>query len=175
MLGTIAKILKALNSDTSPWSLAWGVALGMVLGFTPLFSVHNIAVIFLVLVFRVNLSFFLVTFALCSATAYLIDPLFDWVGEYLLLQESMQGTWQAWYDNPLARLANYNHTITLGSLAVSAVLILPVLFLTYYVVSNYRTHIQARIGKLPLVTALKGTKFWGLYQKASRVKGGLSS
>lgn len=31
----LAKLLKALNSDDSPWQLAFGVMLGMIMGLTP--------------------------------------------------------------------------------------------------------------------------------------------
>lgn len=175
MLGTLAKLLKALNSETSPWSLAWGISLGMLLGFTPLFSLHNFIVVLLVLSLRVNLSFFLISFTLCSGLAYLLDPAFNYTGELLLTTPALLETWQALYEVPLARLAQFNHTITLGSLAVSLCLLFPVLFITRFIVINYRTHIQVRMSRLPIVNVIKGTKFWSLYQKASRVKGGLSS
>lgn len=175
MLATLAKLLKALNSETSPWALAWGVALGMVLGLTPLLSLHNILVLFVVLAFRINLSFFLISFAFCSGLAYLLDPAFNYTGESLLTSPELLGLWQLLYEMPLARIAQFNHTITLGSLVVALALLLPVLFVTRFMVMNYRTHIQLRLSRLPIVHVIKGTKFWSLYQKASRVKGGLSS
>lgn len=175
MLATLAKLLKALNSETSPWALAAGIAFGMVAGFTPLFSVHNLVVLFIVLAFRVNLSFFLLSLAFCSGLAYLLDPLFHAVGESLLTTEALLPMWQALYEMPLARLAQFNHTITLGSLTVSLALLIPFLLVAYFVVANYRTHIQLRLSRLPLVSVIKGTKFWSLYQKATRIKGGLSA
>ncbi len=175
MLGTLAKLLKALNSETSPWSLAWGVGFGMILGLTPLFSLHNILVVFAVLALRVNLSFFLISFTVCSGLAYLLDPTFNHTGELLLTSPTLLGTWQILYEMPLARLAQFNHTITIGSLVVALVLLIPVLVVTRFVVINYRTRIQVRMSRLPIINVIKGTKFWSLYQKASRVKGGLSS
>lgn len=175
MLATLAKLLKALNSETSPWALAWGVALGMVLGLTPLLSIHNLVVLFIVLALRVNLSFFLLSFVFCSGLAYILDPAFNYAGESLLTSPALLNLWQSLYEMPLARLAQFNHTITLGSVVVALVLIVPVLFITRFVVLNYRTHIQLRIARLPIVNVIKGTKFWSLYQKASRVKGGFSS
>src|SRR5690554_5560137 len=175
MLGMLAKLLKALNSETSPWSLAWGVALGMVLGLTPLLSLHNLLVIFAVLALRINLSFFLISFTLSSGLAYLLDPAFNYAGELLLTSPKLLATWQVLYDMPLARLAQFNHTITLGSAVVALALLVPVLLLTYFMVVNYRSHIQLRISRLPIVNVIKGTKFWSLYQKASNVKGGFSS
>ena len=175
MLGMLAKLLKALSSEASPWSLAWGIALGMMLGFTPLLSLHNIVLVLIAFTFRVNLSFFFLSFAVCSGLAYALDPLFDFVGEWLLTASSLQGLWFALYELPLARLAQFNHTITLGSVAVSLLFIVPVLFIARFVIVNYRSRIQKRIEKLPLVQLIKGTKFWATYQKVSGLCGGFSS
>lgn len=171
MLGILAKLLKALNSETSAWALATGIALGMVAGFTTLLSVHNLLILFLVLTLRVNVSFFLLSFTLASGLAYLLDPAFNYVGEYLLTSQGLLSLWQSLYEVPLARIMQFNHTISLGSFVVALVLFIPVLLVARFIVDNYRSHIQARIARLPLVNVIKGTKFWALYQKVSAVKG----
>ena len=56
MLTLLARILKALNSETSARSLAIAVVLGMFLGLTPLWRVHNLIILLAALIFRVNLS-----------------------------------------------------------------------------------------------------------------------
>lgn len=175
MLTMLARLLKALNSETSPWALAFGLALGMILGFTPLWSLHNLVVLFVVLTFRVNLSFFLLAFALSSVLAFALDPIFDYVGERLLTAEALLPIWYALYEVPLARLAQFNHTITLGSLVVSLVLFVPVLLLTRWIVENYRTKVRARVNQLYIVQLVKGTKFWGAYERVSGWKGRFSS
>ncbi|RUO40102.1 DUF2062 domain-containing protein [Aliidiomarina taiwanensis] len=172
MLGVLAKLLKALNSETSAWALATGIALGMVVGFTPLWSVHNLFILFVVLAFRVNVSFFLLSFTLASGLAYLLDPAFNYVGEYLLTSQSLLGLWQSLYEVPLARIMQFNHTISLGSLVIALILFIPVLLIARFIVNNYRSHIQARIARLPLVNVIKGTRFWAIYQKISAVKVG---
>ena len=52
----LAKLLKALNSDDSPWQLAFGVMLGMIMGLTPFWGLHSLLILFIVLFLRVNLS-----------------------------------------------------------------------------------------------------------------------
>lgn len=175
MLGMLAKLLKALNSETSPWALAWGIVLGMILGFTPLFSLHNVLILFIAFTFRVNLSFFFLSFALCSGLAYALDPLFDWVGEWLLTMPALQQVWFSLYEMPVARLAQFNHTITLGSVVVSVALLVPMLFLSRFIIINYRTQIQTRIAQLPIVQVVKGTKFWATYQRIAGIRGGFNS
>ena len=44
----LAKLLKALNSDDSPWQLAFGVMLGMIMGLTPFLGLHSIIILFIV-------------------------------------------------------------------------------------------------------------------------------
>lgn len=58
MLNFLAKLLKVLNSERSPGQLAAAVSLAAIIGMTPLYSLHNLFVLFLVLFFRVNLTVF---------------------------------------------------------------------------------------------------------------------
>ena len=55
-LKIIGKILRILNAEATPKQIAGGITLGMIIGLTPTFSLHNIGVIFLILVIRVNLT-----------------------------------------------------------------------------------------------------------------------
>jgi uncharacterized protein (TIGR03546 family) len=45
-MGLLVKLFKALNSDSSPWQLAMGFALGMVMGLTPLLGLHSLLLMF---------------------------------------------------------------------------------------------------------------------------------
>ena len=76
MLTILAKLLKALNSETSAWALALAVVLGMFMGITPLWRIHNLIILLAALIFRVNLSLFIVSFGIFSGIAYLLDPWF---------------------------------------------------------------------------------------------------
>src|SRR5690554_836519 len=115
MLGMLARLLKALNSEAGPWAIAWAFVLGMVMGLTPLFSLHNLLILFLAMSLRINFSGFLLAWIFFSGVAYLFDPVADWIGESLLQAQALQGLWYSLYDNPVARLLQFNHTITLGS------------------------------------------------------------
>lgn len=174
MLASLAKILSILNSETSAWAIAFGVALGLFLGLGPLVSLQGLFILFIVCFFRVNIAFLLLSFALSSAFAYLVDHALHQLGESVLMAESLQGLWTGMYDQVWARLLQFNHTITMGALVIGVATFLPVLFAVYYLVKNYRSNIQNRIGQLPMAQFIKGTKFWSLYQKATRLKRGLS-
>jgi len=69
MLYTLAKVLNVLNSEADPSQISLAVALALVAGLTPLMSLHNLVVLLLVLVLRVNLSAFLLGLAIFSGLA----------------------------------------------------------------------------------------------------------
>lgn len=172
MLAMLARFLKALNSESGPWAIAWAFVLGMIIGLTPLWSLHNLIILFLAMSLRINFSGFILAWLFFSAVAYLFDPVADYIGEALLQAQALQGLWFSLYDNPVARLFQFNHTITLGSL-VFALLLAPVwLFASYYLVINYRSRVQAWFLKLKIVQGLRSTKLWGLYQRLNTLRGG---
>ena len=77
MIGTIAKILKALNSETAPGQISMALCFALIIGLTPLYSLHNLLVLLLVLILRVNLSAFIVGWVFFSGVAYILDPIFQ--------------------------------------------------------------------------------------------------
>ena len=122
MLRTFAKFLKILNSDAEPGQISLGFAFAMIAGFTPLMSLHNLLVLLLVLLLRVNLSAFLLGLAFFSALAFALDPLFHQIGLALLTLPALNGMWTALYNSTLWRLERFNNSIVMGSLAVSLAL-----------------------------------------------------
>jgi uncharacterized protein (TIGR03546 family) len=169
MLKQLAKLLKALNAETSPWQISLAFVLGMVLGFTPLLSLHNLLILLLAFILRINFAGFLLGFGFFTAFAYLLDPLFIRLGEALLLAPSLKGLWTELYNSDLWRLTHFNHTLTLGSLVASLLFALPLFFLSRWLIINYRTHVLAWVRKTRLVQMLKATNFYRLYRSISHL------
>ena len=167
MLQQLAKLLKALNSDSNPAQISLAFILGMILGFTPLWSLHNLLVLLLVCILRINLAGFLLAFGLFSGLAYLLDPLFIQCGQALLLNPDLKGFWTNLYQSDLWRLLRFNHTLTLGSLVVSLLLAIPLFFLFRFLIINYREHVMVWIEKSRLAKWLKASKFYSLYESVS--------
>ena len=65
----LAKLLIILNSETNPSQISLGFCFAMVVGFTPLWTPHNIVVVFLLLVLRANLSAFILGWAALAMSA----------------------------------------------------------------------------------------------------------
>lgn len=160
----LAKLLKALHSDVGPWSLAFGIALGMIVGLTPLIKLHNVILLFVVLLFRVNLSTFLLSWGLFSVIAYMLDPLMNIVGESLLTNQSLLSMWTALYSTGVGRLSQFYHTLTLGSLIVSLILFPMVLFASKILVIKYREHFLIWVEKWRIVQVVKGSRVYQVYQ-----------
>jgi len=164
MIELVANLLKILNSETEPRQISLGVCFAMVAGFTPLWRPHNLLVLLLVLVLRVNLSAFLLAWGVFSALAYLLDPLFHSLGLTLLNAEGLQALWAGLYNHPWFPLTQFNHSITMGSLAVTILLFVPLLLLCNFIIRNYREHILAWVQKSKVGQMLKATKIFEAYQ-----------
>jgi len=164
MLRSLAKLLAALNSEAEPAQISVGLCLGMILGLTPLFSLHNLLVVLLALVLRVNLSGVLVGFAGFSAVAWVLDPMFDALGLALLTAPGLEALWTSLYASGLWRLARFNNSIVMGSVVCSLLSFVPAFLLGNLLIRRYRAHVLAWVRRTRLMTALKATRFWGLYQ-----------
>ncbi len=174
MLRTVAKLLRVLNSETDPTQISLGFCFAMIAGLTPLLSLHNMVVLFLVLILRVNLSAFLLGLAFFSGVAYLLDPLFHKFGLALLTNASLQDFWTHLYASTLWRLERFNNSIVMGSLVFSLVAFIPLLILSNVMVRRYRAHVFAWIQKTKVMQALKASKFYQYYESLSSLGGGSS-
>ncbi|HPG42024.1 MAG TPA: TIGR03546 family protein [bacterium] len=162
----LSKLLKLLQSGETPGRLAGGFILGMVMGLTPFWNIHNLIVFILIVIIRVNISMALLAFAVSSGIAYLLDPLFHNLGYWVLVNiESLKGLWTAMYNSPLIALTNFNNTVVMGSLIVSILLLAPVYFLVKWGVVVYREKINAKVQQWKIVQLFKSSKLYTFYEK----------
>lgn len=171
ILKYIAKLLKALASEASPSQIAGGFVLGMIIGLTPLLSLHNLVIVILIIILKVNIGMAIFSFLIFSGIAWLADPAFHSFGTWILENESLQSTWTAMYNNEWWAMTRFYNTVVIGSFLIALGLILPMFPLSMVFVNQYRKHIHARVQKLKIVKALKGTKLYSIYQTYSRVRG----
>ena len=172
MIEAIANLLKVLNSETEPGQISLALCLAMIAGFTPVLSPHNLLVLLLVLVLRVNLSAFGVGWVFFSAAAYLLDPLFHRIGLAVLTAPSLKGMWTGLYNAAWFRLDRLNNTVIMGSLLTALALFVPALILFNLLIRRYRENILAWVKKSRLVQAFEATKFYEIYQSVSGWRGG---
>ncbi len=154
MIRTVYKLVRIISSETEPGQISLGFAFALIAGFTPLVSLHNLLVLFLILVLRVNLSAFFFGLAFFSGVAYLLDPLFHRIGLAILTAGSLEGLWTALYNSTLWRLERFNNSIVMGSLIVSVLLFVPLYFVSNRLILKYREHFLAWVQKTKLIHVL---------------------
>ncbi len=162
----LAKLVKILRSAATPAQIAGGLMLGMVLGLTPLLTVHNLIVVILIVILNVNIAMAIFSFGVFSGIAYLFDPLFHDLGYALLVNvSSLHGLWTSLYNIPVVALSRYNNTVVMGSLVTALILMLPLYFLTRAGVIQYRQKIESKVQKLKIMKVIKSSSIYNFYQK----------
>ena len=96
LLALIQKLIKTLNSEGTPNQIAAGIAIGAVLGLTPLISLHNLLLIALAVIMRVSLPGVMLGWMLFIPVGFIFDPQFNSIGEWLLLHPSLETLWAGW-------------------------------------------------------------------------------
>src|SRR5438093_9221847 len=108
-------LLKHLHSDDTPGQVGAGLALGAILGLTPLLNLHNVVVLILIIMLRVSFSGALLGWLIFTPLGFAFDPLFDALGHRLLLETpALNGAWTTLYNTPVVPLTNFNNTVVLG-------------------------------------------------------------
>ena len=167
MIKLLAKLLRVLNSETEPGQISLGLCFAMVAGLTPLVSLHNLLVLLLVFLLRVNLSMFLLGLVFFTGIAYLLDPFFHALGLALLTAPGLQGIWTALYQSIWWRIEHFNNSIVMGSLAFSLVMFVPLLLLSNLLIRRYRTHALTWVRKTRIMQMLKASKLYQTYDALS--------
>ena len=164
LLKLIQSLLGALHSERTPGQLAAGIALGSILGLTPLVNLHN-AVVFAALVL-LNVSFAggMLGWAVFVPIGFLLDPLFDWIGHTLLFTPAFTPFFTSLYNMPIVPLTNFNNTVVLGSLVFAVLFAIPLFFAARYGVVRYRATIAERVAQSRWYRAVTASKFYNVYR-----------
>ena len=173
MLRMLANLLKVLNSETEPGQISLAFCFAMIAGFTPFWSLHNLIVLLLVLVIRVNLSAFLLGLAFFSGLAFLLDPLFHRIGLAVLTAGPLEGLWTSLYNSTLWRLERFNNSIVMGSLVVSLLLSVPLYPALNWAIRQYRDHVMQWVLRTRVMQAFTASRFYSMYQSVSGWGGNL--
>ena len=171
MLKLIAEFLKILNSETEPRQISLAICFSLIMGITPLYSLHNLFVLFLVFTLRVNIATFLLALPLIAGIGYIIDPVLHKIGMAVLTEASLEGTWTILYNNPVFRFERFNNSIVMGSLVFTIVMFVPCYFLSNYIVQRYRDNFLAWVEKTRLMKIFKASKLYGVYQTVAGIGG----
>lgn len=161
MLTLIAKVLRVLNSEASPWQIGWAIGFGILAGLLP-FGLLTLVILLIVCLFTINLSTFLLVWGLCS-------------GLMLIFGNSLEAlTWQYAQQPDLLQLLasvetlqllHLHHTLVLGAFVLGLLLLVPLAWLGALLVRQYRLRIMAQMQRWKIVQILKASKLVQLYEK----------
>jgi uncharacterized protein (TIGR03546 family) len=164
LLKLLQSLVKTLHSEGTPAQVAAGIALGAVLGLTPLVNVHNLVVVAVIFALNVSVGGALLGWALFTPVGFLLDPAFDRLGQQLLLETpALTPMWTAWFNAPVLPYTNFNNTIVLGSVVAWLALWLPIFFAARYGVARYRATLGERVRRSRFYNAVTASKAYNVY------------
>ncbi|HUF35788.1 MAG TPA: TIGR03546 family protein [Gemmatimonadales bacterium] len=164
LLKLLQSIVRALHSEGTPGQVAAGIAVGSVLGLTPLMNLHNLVVFAGILILNVSFAGAMVGWALFVPLGFLLDPAFDAVGGALLRNAALRPLWTDLYNTPLIPYTNFNNTVVLGSVVAWLVLAVPIFFAARYGVARYRATLGERVRRSRLYQAVTASKVYNVYR-----------
>lgn len=152
---TLKKIWDALNHAGKPWQISLALAFGMVVGFTPIVSLHNIIIFLVVLLLNIHIGIFILAVSVFAILGLILDPLFSSLGTTILTSDGLNSFFTLVYNDPVGYLSGFNNTILMGSLVVSLVLF-PLVYIVFSIIMvKYRSAIATKIKNIPLLNKLQ--------------------
>lgn len=164
------KFIKILNSEAAPWQIAAGFAAGVILGFTPLLSVHNLLIGLLIIFVRVNLTSAIVSMGIFKGISLLTGGIADGLGFSLLDKPGLEMMWTFLSQTPVLALFRFNNSLVLGSFVIAVPAAAAVFLFMLFSVGYYRDSVKEKIEEWKLVKYLKMTKIVKLYKTVNRLK-----
>jgi len=172
MIQPIISLIRMMHSETDPRQISLGIALGMIPGFTPLTSPHNLLVLLAILFFRVNIGAAMLSWGVFKVLAYALDPLFHQIGLFFLTQVGfLQTLWTALYNAPLVPYTRFNNTVLMGSLMFSLLAFFPIYWGGKFMVVKYRETLRERFNRLKIVQVFRASKIYKWYSSYSKLRG----
>jgi uncharacterized protein (TIGR03546 family) len=164
ILKFLHSLAKTLHSEGTPGQIAGGIALGAALGLTPLMNLHNAIVVILLCIINVSFGSGLLGMAIFAPLGFILDPIFDRVGHWILTDVTSLRPFFAWIDaQPVLSYSNLTNTVVLGSLVSWLILFVPIFMAARVGVIKYRESLGEWFMKTRLYHALGATKILDVY------------
>ena len=126
----------ALRPFNRPHHYGVAIAIGMVIGVVPKFSIIPWFVVLLGLVLPTNLVALIISAIVFSFVGPLFDPQSHWLGAMLLGEQSMGAFWRNLFSFKYSIWLQLHNSVVLGSTLIAIVAIIPT-----YLISRFATSI----------------------------------
>jgi uncharacterized protein (TIGR03546 family) len=165
-LKIIKDFIKIFREGQSPAQVAGGFALGSIIGLSPIFTLQGLILWLLIAILNVNLGAVFLALTFFSFIAFLLDPLFHWIGYQVLTQiDWLRDFWTSLYNAPAAPLTNFNNTVVMGSFLCALLTAFPVYFGMKALIVQYRKHLHTKIEKWKIYKVIKQSDLIKWYTK----------
>ncbi len=168
LVGGLAKILVAINSNQRAGEIAAGIALGFLLALIPAGNLLWWLILILTLFLKINLAAELLALALFKLIAPLLDGLLHSIGISVLTAPALQGIFTSLYNIHLAPFTRFNNSIVMGGFIAGILMLAPLYLLFRWLVRLYRKTLRDRIANSKLVKAFQRFPIVSTIIKAAR-------
>lgn len=151
--------MKALAAQSAPGQLSMGLALGILVGLVPKGNLLAIALGMVLAASRVNLGVAAAAIVCCSLASPLLDPIWHFIGSWLLKYPGLTEFWTWLYNQPIAPWTAFNNSVVLGSLIAGLVLMYPVHQLSRPLFEKYSASAGRWVKRFWLTRALMGAEW----------------
>jgi uncharacterized protein (TIGR03546 family) len=158
LLGPLRKVIAVFTGEGSPQAIAFGCAMGMVIGLLPKGNLTAAAISMFVLATQANLAAAALSGAAFSWAGVWTDPLAHRLGSAILTQPAWQKTFARLYELPLVPWTALNNTVVVGSLALSLALFYPVYRLSWLLFNRHQAPIAEKLREYRVDRLLAGAE-----------------
>jgi len=171
MIGLIAKILVALNSNSRPGEMASGLSFGLWLSLVPGGNLLWIILFVVAFFLKHNTAAFLLSLAAFRLIVPLSDPLLDSLGGFVLSQPGFHGFFTGLYNLPLGIYTSFNNTVVAGGFLAGLLLWFPVFMLVRVLIRIYRRYVAPKLAESRPVRFLKRVPILSRLARAIELEG----
>jgi uncharacterized protein (TIGR03546 family) len=172
LLKQLFALIKLLNSETGTAQIAAGIAVGFILGMTPMMSLQAFIVLLILFIFRVQIGAAFLAAFFFKFVAYIFDPLFDSIGFAVLNMDALHSFFTALYNMPIVPFTRFNNTVVMGAFIITVILSPVVYVVSLKMVAQYRVQVVNRFKGTRAWKAIQATSFYQWYYKYDQYFGG---
>jgi uncharacterized protein (TIGR03546 family) len=155
MIGLIAKLIVALNSNSRTGEMASAIAFGFLLALIPGGNLLWTLLFIFAFLLKHNMGSFLLSLVVFRLFTPFFDTILNSLGEIILEASFLTDFFTFLYNLPLLSYTNFNNTIVMGAFVAGVLLWFPLFLLFRIFVKVYRKKLAPRIADSKLVKALK--------------------
>jgi uncharacterized protein (TIGR03546 family) len=167
ILGPLRTAMSLLMGGGSTRAVAFGFAMGMMIGLMPKDNLTAVAISTLVLATQANLASAAVAGGLFTWAAMWTDPLAHRLGSAILAQPSCQTLLARLYEWPVVPWTAINNTVVAGSLVLSLVLFYPAYHLVWLLFDRYQARIAQKLRECHAEQVLAGAEVAARWSSSS--------